>query len=306
MKKLFLSSVAAVVLTISVSGCAGGTNDVVVEEESSPAGNGETPISTSPAEASQDGKNGERVLISEVELELEIKPQDTQGMVEQLKTVTAEHGGYITGLITSMYEIEEEETKEEAEEETEDGETKETEGMTEVEEEDSYYGYDDYNDYYDYYDDYYGKSSTLWTKVDIIVPEDQADEVIQQVTERYKVTNRSDSIEDYTIQYQNLTKRVADLEEEKQRLTAILEDIRSSGKVRTSEGGSEFLEKMINLENNLWSVTNELNTYRYGDGDYYSYRSYYYFSGSSLAAFEDRKGKTLIEISVYVNDEEES
>ena len=320
MKKKFVAFMGAVVLAMPLSGCAGGTGTGTAESsaqaaQDSASDGSETVISQSSEQGVQGGEAGERVTISEVELEIEIKPQDTQGMVDKLKNITEDHGGRISSLATYMYEMEEEETQEETEgtEENRDtkgaGETEEAEETAGDAGSDSYYDddyyYDDYYDdsYYDYYD---RNSGTLWTRANIIVPEEQADEIIQQLTEGLKVTDRSDSIEDYTVQYQNLTGRIASLEEEKQRLTAMLEDARSSGKARTSEEGSDFLEQMIALENNLWSVTKELNTYRYGDDDNYNSSSYYHFHGSSLAEFESRKGKTLIAIYIYVNEEDES
>lgn len=255
-------------------------------------------------------KEGERVIISEVDLDLEITPEDTVGMVEKLKALAAEHGGYISALSASQYDLleEEEEAGDPADQaEEEEDSLAALDADAEEEAEDSEYDrYDDYYDYYDYdYYDYYYGGASRWAEASFVIPEEQADAFIKKLTQDCKVTDRIDEMEDYTTVYQNLVGRIRALEEEEQRLVAMLEEARLSGKGRLADEESGFLEKMMRLENNLWSTRSELDHYRYGssEDDYYS--SYYsnYFQGVSLSEFDARKGKTWIEVDIYVEEE---
>ncbi len=256
-------------------------------------------------------EEGERMIISEVDLDLEISPQDTVDMVEKLKTLVAEHGGYLSALSSSQYDFqeEEEESDDSTGEKDEDGlpaDRNATLGEEEAEGSEydlnDDYGYDDYD--YDYWDYYYG-SASHWTEASILIPENQADEFIKKLTQDYEVIDRLDEMEDYTTVYQNLVGRIKALEEEEQRLILMLEEARLSGKGRLADEESGFLEKMMRLENNLWMTRDELDHYRYGSVEDSYYSSYYsnYFEGASLWEFDERRGKTLIEVDIYVAEE---
>lgn len=318
-------SVAMAVLALQLAGCAGG------ESSSDSLPSAEAVSGQNQEPGTEASGEGEQVVLSEIEFDLEVKPEDTPGLVNQVKEMVASHNGSVMSLITGMYETEgapeedggegvsaesgerapenEKGNGEKESEETDPGFESELNGYDGYGEED-YKDYDGYYEDYDgYYDDYYygkyGKNCQHWTSVKIMVPDSQVDEVLRQLSENGRVLDRQDYMEDYTVWYQGLAGRIAYLEDEEQRLISLLEDARSSGKARTADEDSDFLEKVMNLENHLWSVREELNVCRYGDMDDYRYGNYYdydTYSGKNLAEFEHRKGKTIIKIEIYVRE----
>lgn len=303
MKKLLWIPLSMTALSLMLAGCgesAAPKIEATTQAAESPAAPApadnveiKLPDATGSGDTTLPGSANERIQVSEVTMELNIKPADTKDIVEKLKQYANEHGGYVSALETSLYDLDDEEemTSETESDSSSKKVTMETESTSEDDTYDSYYS--------SYYDDYYSYYNYQWTTMSIVIPIEKSDALVKQLSSDYEVADQSESMTDYTSEYRSLLDKVAMLEDEEQRLISMLGDARSSGKARSSDSDSDYLEKVIQLENNLWETRNELNKCRFGDNSSYSY---YYSQGiDGLNDYEDMKGMSIISLNIYVD-----
>lgn len=202
----------------------------------------------------------QRIQFSYVNLALGVKPDDTKDMVDHLKENVTAHGGYIKSLSTSLYS---KSAKQPTTEETQSG----------------------------------GNHYDTWTTMTIALPPAGADALIKQLSSDYTVITQSETLEDHTDEYKSLLNRQSSLEDEEQQLLSLIKDARDSEKMRSSAADSDFINNIIQLENNLWMTRRELSQCRYGDLDDDNHKD-----RMNLSFLESMKDMELVNLAVYVDD----